>query len=282
MPRPIDKIVVEGMIELDEYPIVFITKNAAYFDIVDTAVVNNSIIYGNKARVIVSNGDLVDTLTPATFNRWPYYGYIGTKFKGSIHGQYDLQIIYNSLEYYATTTIPDTVAIDSVWADPIGNIDSLCLLSAKWQDPDFLGNYYTLVTKVHVEQNWFYRPFFGFHIIDDKLDNNNPMTFTPLTKGYERNTYYNDFDTTDIEMVQKIAYAVGDTVSIKLQTIDDESYSFWNSWYRNLVTDGNPFTNPATVKTNIYGAPANGYWIGYGTSIITVYITDTTHLEIIK
>ena len=66
MPRPDEKLIVEGIIELNEYPVVFLTKNAAYFDVVDTAVVTNSIVSGNQAQVIVSNGIITDTLTPHT------------------------------------------------------------------------------------------------------------------------------------------------------------------------------------------------------------------------
>jgi hypothetical protein len=281
MPKPIDKLVIEGTIDLDEYPVVFLTKNAAYFDIVDTVVVQNSIIHDAQATVIVSNGYQIDTLTPTIFKRWPYLGYTGTKFKGTINGSYDLKILYDDNEYFATTTIPDSVAIDSVRFDRFQGSDSLGFLTCRWLDPIESGNYYTLLTKIEGKQDWFYRPFFGFHHTDDKMGNGTEMEFNPISRGYERNSYYKDFEDGNLDMFQRVAFKVGDTVSLKLSTIDQNSYNFWNSWYRNSITDGNPFTNPATVQSNIQGDPSNGYWIGYGSSITTVYIVDSTTLEII-
>jgi hypothetical protein len=281
MPKPSDKLVVEGTIEIDEYPVVFLTKNAAYFDIVDTIVVENSIIHDNQATVIVSNGYQIDTLKPSIFSRWPYKGYIGTKFKGTINGSYDLKILYNDNVYYSTTTIPDSVGIDSVRFDKIADTEKKGFLYCRWLDPVETGNYYTLLTKVHGKQNWFYRPFFGFHHTDDKIGNNTEMEFNPISRGYERNTYFHDFKEADAGMFSHVAFKIGDTVSLKLSTIDQNSYTFWNSWYRNSITDGNPFTNPATVVSNIQGAPVNGYWIGYGSYVTTVCIVDSTTVKII-
>lgn len=281
MPRPEDKLIVEGIIELNDYPIVFLTKNAAYFDVVDTAVVNNSIVYGSMATVIVSNGVITDTLLPHTFTKWPYYGYIGTKFKGEINESYSLKVIYDNKEYSATTFIPDTVAIDSVWYDTFQGNDTLGFLNINFQDPIENGNYYGLLTKVHQYQTWFYRPYFGTHIADDKLGNNSMFSYSPISKGYERNSFFNDYSTGNEDIYETIGFKVGDTVSIKLFTIDQQSYNIWSSWYSHQATNGNPFTNPATVLTNIEGAPANGYWMGYGSYISTVLIKGSGNIEII-
>lgn len=283
IPKPGEKIVIEGTIETDDYPVVFLTKNSAYFDIVDTTVVAASIIKNSEATVIVSNGIITDTLNSVLLDRWPYFGYQGSKFKGEINGTYNLKVLYNDKEFTASTFIPDTVGIDSVWFDKIASSDSLGLLSFRWKDPMAIGNYYTVLTKIEGQQNWFYRPFFGMHLIDDKLDNNRKMTYTPLTRGYERNAYYSGpFEGENIDFMKLICFQVGDTVSIKLSTIDAESYNFWNSVYRNVMTNGNPFTNPASVKSNIYGDPANGYWIGSGSFVRTVYITDSLNIEIVR
>lgn len=283
MPRPEDKLVVEGIIELNDYPIVFLTKNAAYFDVVDTAVVNNSIISGDAATVIVSNGANTDTLVPHVFERWPYYGYYGTQIKGEIGGTYNLTIKYNSNDYTATTFIPDTVAIDSVWFDKFDGLDSIGFLNFNYQDPIENGNYYSCLTKVHQYQPWFYRPYFGVHVTDDKLGNNLKFSYSPIAKGYERNSFFNNFTgDEDISIFEEIGFKVGDTVSLKLSTMDQVSYNIWGSWYSHQATSGNPFTNPATVLTNIEGAPSQGYWIGYGSDIKTVYITNTVSIEILN
>lgn len=284
LPRPSEKITIEGTIELNEYPIVFLSKNLAYFDQVDTSFVNNLIIGSNQATVIVSYNGTHDTLSQQHVSRWPYYAFVGSKFQGQLNSTYDLKVIYNDQEYFSSTNILDTIAIDSVGFDKLGTFDSVGFVTIRWQDPASIGDYYSLYTKHVGVQDWYYRPFFSTHISDDKLINGDAFEFYPVTRGYERNDYFNDFedpnDTTS-SFLDQIAYKVGDTVSVKLAKIDENSYQFWSSWYRNMMTEGNPFTNPASVKTNIIGENVNGFWIGRASYISTFYIVDTANVEMI-
>ena len=148
LPRPSEKLTIEGVIELDEYPVVFLTKNSAYFDVIDTAYVNDLIVSGDEATVIVSSNGIVDTLSHQVLNRWPYYGYVGTKFRGGLNSSYDLKVIYGDNEYTSTTNILDTIAIDSVWLDKIDGYDSLVLITVRWQDPTTIGDFYTIYTRL--------------------------------------------------------------------------------------------------------------------------------------
>jgi hypothetical protein len=283
LPRADEKIVVEAFIEPDSFAVVFITKNASYFDPVDTIVVANSIIKGNQALVIVDDGNNIDTLIPAIFPRWPYHGYKGTKIKGQENGIYNLKVFWNNHEYFATTSIPKIIPIDSIKFDKFSFNDSLGFFNIFWKDPIEIGNYYSVTVRNHKRHQWFYRPFFGIHILDDKIDNNSTMFYGPISQGYERNAYYNDFmdNLENIEFIDILAYRIGDTISIKLSTMDKMSFQFWSSWYRNLITAGNPFANPASVKSNIQGDPANGYWIGYGSYISKIHIVSKDSIEVL-
>lgn len=273
LPRPEKKITIEGFIDLDQYPIVFLTKNSAYFDIVDTTFVKDLIISDDMATVIVDNGIIFDTLRPDVFEKWPYKGYIGTKIKGQINGRYNLKVLYNGSEYTSSTTIKDTIAIDTVWYSKFFMRDTLGYLNMKWRNPVGYGDYFTITVKAGNEQKWFYRAS-TVHVIDDKLLENNRVITTPyVVKGYDKNDYF-IIDDKDLDWLDFLFFKKGDTVSLKLSTIDETSYLFWNSWYRNQGTDGNPFTNPASVKSNIVGKNVNGYWIGYGAYIKTYYIND--------
>lgn len=291
LPKAEEKLIVEGTIDLDEFAMVILTKNSSYFDIMTTETVNNSIIRDNQATVIVSNGIIYDTLEPTSIEKWPHFAYIGTKIRGEIDKEYSLKILYNEKEYFATTIIPDTVGIDSVWFEKVDGFDGLGFLGMNWTDPSQIGNNYLVTTKNHGEQKYFFRPYFSMHIMDDILFNGQIMSYTPIFKGFEHNDYYNDYydpnviDTPEedsLYYVNAFFFKYGDTVSIKLSTVDANSYKFWSSWYRNYMTEGNPFTNPASIKTNIEGAPANGYWMGYGSYIKTVYIVDSLNIEIIR
>ncbi|PLX05975.1 MAG: hypothetical protein C0596_15885 [Marinilabiliales bacterium] len=285
LPRPDEKLTIEGTIELNEYPIVFLSKNQAYFDAVDTTYVNDLLINEDVATVIVSYNGTHDTLTQQYVPRWPYYAFVGSKFQGQLNSSYELKVIYNGKEYTSTTNILDTVAIDSVGFDVLGDLDSIGFITVRWQDPASIGDYYSLYTKHVCVQEWFYRPFFSTHVSDDKLLNGDAFEFYPVTRGYERNDYYNDFDDpndTTSSFLYQVAYKIGDTVTVKLAKIDENSYQFWNSWYRNMMTEGNPFTNPASVKTNIIGENVNGFWIGRASYNCTFYIVDSANVEILN
>jgi hypothetical protein len=279
LPKADEKLVIEAMIDSDDYPIVFISKNSSYFTNIDTTILNASIVKGSDACVIVSNGAITDTLKPTIMDRYPYHGYRGTKFKGEINKSYDLKILYQDKEYNSTTTIPEPVPIDSVWFNLLPGNDTMGFLGFKFTDPEKFGNYYTFYVKVLEQQKWYYRPSFGSHILDDKLLNGQEFSYTPLTKGYERNAYYhNVWLDEDLDFLSLVCFKVGDSVSLKMSSIDANSFNFWSSVYRNVLTGSNPFTNPASVKSNIYGSPANGHWIGSGTHFTNVYITDSATL----
>lgn len=275
LPRPEDKLVVEAYIELDSFAVVFLTKNAAYFDPIDIAELENYIVWGDDAIVTVSDGTTIDTLIPAIFEKYPHKGYIGTQIKGKVFGEYELSIYYDNNEYTSVTRIPDVIEIDSVWYELWIEDQSLGALGFSWQDPPGLGDYYTVSARVEGKQKTFYRPFFSWHVLDDKLEDGRVMEYFPFFRPYDGNAYFGQERDTSLSGIHYILYKIHDTVSLKLSTIDLYTYRFWNSWYRNFVTDGNPFANPATVLTNIEGENVEGYWGGYGSYITTIFIEDS-------
>lgn len=284
LPRPGNRLTIEGTIELNEYPVVFLSKNLAYFDQIDTNVVNNLIVNSDKATVIVSHNNIHDTLIQKPVSRWPYNAFVGSKFKGELNSSYDLKVIYNEKIYTSTTTIGDTVGIDSVWFKTISKYDSIGFATVRWYDPITIGDSYAIYIKHVGVQDWYYRPFFSTHVHNDKATNNKPIIFYPLTRGFERNDYYNDFNDpndTSFNFLNEIAFKIGDTVSVKLAKIDQNAFIFWNSWYRNMMSNGNPFTNPASIKSNINGEDVNGFWIGRATYICNFHITNETEVEIL-
>lgn len=290
LPRPEEKLNVEGSIDLDEYAIVFLTKNLPYFDDIDTTYVDNLIISGTAAIVTVSCGGIVDTLVPKNnFPIWPYRGYIGTKIKGEIGKSYRLDINWDNKNYFAVTTIKDTVSIDSVQANKVV-YDELSkksiYLNAYWKNSPQPA-YFMLLLK-QPSQKWYFRPLMGGGLMDNKMVASNSPIVCPLTKSYERNSFFpsKPDDNDSIKFADKLLFEINDTISLKLSTIDDDAYLFWSSWNRNQMTDGNPFMNPASVKSNIKGDKANGSWIGYGVTkksyVILKNPIDTTKVNAIQ
>jgi hypothetical protein len=285
LPRPDDKLVVDAYLELDSFAVVFLTKNTAYFDPVDTIIINDKIIWGNDAIVVVTDGIQTDTLIPAIFDRYPHRGYTGTKIMGSIGGQYELRIDYDNKYYYSNTTIPAPVPLDSIWFEKWFDLEegeegfeqnsTFGSVGLKWTDPPGLGDFYSFTGRVEGRQKSFYRPYFTWNVYDDKLDDGKQIMYYPFWRPYDGNSYFGQEQDTSISGVHYALLKVGDTVSIKLSTMDIYSYRFWNSFFRNYMTEGNPFANPASVVSNINGDAATGYWAGYGSYIQTIYIEDS-------
>jgi len=159
--------------------------------------------------------------------------------------------------------------------------DSLGILSFRYQDPPERGNYYAYHTRVEGEQTEFYKPYYGSHIDDDLYDNGAQVIYFGITRGMDEISFF-ETEQSDEEFLNSLAFGVGTNVSVRLSTIDIEHYEFWNSYYRHMITWGNPFTNPATIKSNIEGDPALGIWGGYGTSIAKVHITDSATIEMLR
>ena len=278
LPQAEPCMVVDGYVDFDYYPIIFLSKSTAYFQELDTNAVNETIITDSKATVIVSDGSIYDTLQYLPIQHWPYKCFIGSKFKGQLNHRYDLKILYDGSTYTSSTYIPDTIPIDTVF--PTFMNDTFAVMRINWKDPKNENNYYSIHVK-NQTQAMYYRPYALNHIISDKMSDGQAMSFAMVVKGLERNAYYDNFFTKEERdsFVNKLGdifcFREGDSVSLKLSTIDNVSYNIWESWYRNYLTDGNPFTNPASVKTNIEsadGTKAYGFWVGYGCNYRSLYL----------
>ena len=64
----------------------------------------------------------------------------------------------------------------------------------------------------------------------------------------------------------------GDTVSLKISSLEKSTFSFWRTLEQDIGSIGNPFGIPTKVMTNIEGGL--GVWCGYGSSIDTIIIQD--------
>jgi hypothetical protein len=124
IPKAEEKIVVEGWIDQNDYPIVFLTKNLPYFGTIDSSMLLNIII--QDATVIVSDGVNYDTLAK-TYNTdyFPPIFYKGSKIKGEINKTYFLTVKAQGKTLTAKTTIPPPVYPDSVWFKVEPKQDSL-------------------------------------------------------------------------------------------------------------------------------------------------------------
>jgi len=268
IPQPETKIVIEGAIEEGQYPWVFISKNSPYFEPVDSAVIANLLVW--DAKVTVTNGIITDSLhislDPYSF---PYIKYIGSTIIGEVGKTYQLKVEANGKTYTASTSILPAVHLDSLKFKPDINQDTLGYIWIYLVDPDTLGNYYRVFTKIIGRDHVFLHPYPS--VIDDKFFNGQFSEYS-LDNGrnpLEDNLY--DDNGKDSAGVPRWYFRRGQTVVVKLCAIDAFHYDFWYSIEQQFITDGNPFASPISARTNINGG-ALGVWGGYGIFLDTIHL----------
>jgi hypothetical protein len=253
------KIVVEGWIDLNDYPIVMLSKSLPFYGTVDSTMLVGLII--QDATVFVSDGYTTDTLykifDPDYF---PFIQYKGKKIKGVAGKTYTLMVKDEGQTLTATTTIPLSIPLDSAWFKVQPGEDSLGYIWATFTDPTQQGHYYRIFTK-RLSIDKIYIPTLG-SVYDDKFFTGQTLTFSLL-----RGPASNISPTIDPEAGY---FCKGQTIVVKTCSIDQIQYNFWRSAENEIYGGGNPFINPSQIPTNINGGGL-GDWCGYGCSIDTVF-----------
>jgi hypothetical protein len=260
LPAQPSQYVVEGWIEQDQPATVIITKSAPYFDPIDSITLFNSIV--QNATVVVSDGfaseTLVLSMNPSYF---PYIMYMGNTLKGVVGRTYTLNISVDGNTLTSYTTIPAPRYLDSVWFKQAGNNDSLGYIFGKGSDNEAAQDYYRLFTKrIHRDKGFV--PMLG-SVWEDKYFNGQTFTF----QIYRGQASYIVSETPE-DRKEFGKFRLGDTVIVKLSLLDYNHYLFWKSYEGELFSGGNPFSNPASIKSNIDGGL--GVWGGYGSSYDTI------------
>jgi hypothetical protein len=263
-------LVVEGAIENDLPPYVFLTKSIGYFSTINYNTLQNSFVH--DAKVTVSDGVNSTVLkeysadTGSSGNKLYFYTIDTSKgiFVGQIGKIYKLTIEVDGKVYESYTKIPNPTIIDSVKTvqpDPPFNKDNNPIarqIRIYFKDPDTAGNYVRYFTKRNSE------PFYpGLNSVYPDEIINGIYFETTLSLGEPRSIEYNRDST-------GVGYP-GDTVTLKWSAIDKTSYTFWSTYEYSLGTLGNPFSTPIQVKSNVNNG-ALGIWAGYGSIYKTLVL----------
>ncbi|RYE26365.1 MAG: DUF4249 family protein [Sphingobacteriales bacterium] len=267
------RIVVEGAIETNVPPYVFLTKSIGYFAKIDLNTLQNSFVH--NAVVTVSNGSKTVTLkeysldTGGTGAKLYFYS-VDTSLPpsewmiGEVDRSYTLTIESEGKTYQAITKIPNPTQLDSVNTAipsiiPDNNPD-VREIKVFFKDPDTLGNYMRYFTKRNSEG---YFPGLNSVYPDELI--NGTLFQTTLAAGENRNTIGDTgFDSLGF-------FHPGDTVTLKWCAIDKGVYDFYSTFEFAIGTIGSPFASPISVKTNVNNN-ALGIWAGYGTIYKTLII----------
>jgi hypothetical protein len=240
---------------------VIITRTIPLFSTVDNTNVND--FYVLDAEVTVSNGITSETLHLGIDSASSLgIVYTGSLIVGVPGSTYYLTVVYGGKTYTATTTIPQPVALDSVWWMPEPNKDTLGFANARISEPAGLGNNYRWLAKKPGDRRYI-APYGA--TFDDKYVDGVAFDFA-YSKGYDPTDAEN---TPDNDSLSRGYYTHKDTVYIKFCTIDKASKDFYATFENAVSNNGNPFSSPVTILTNINGG-ALGVWAGFGAYYDTI------------
>lgn len=251
------QLVVEGWIENDGFPHVIVTttipvseERKSVDEVLDCMV--------RWAKVSVSDGEREVILTGFTDKSiMPPYIYRTTEMKGEVGKTYTLKVEYKDFVATATTTIPEVVPIKSIKHNKVKGTEKQYTLTLSFDDPEPKGNYYKLFSSPGADGRQFFSTYLG--VLSDEVLN--PQVDVELYPGHTL-AEIEDFN---------LFYNEGDTVSVRLCSIDKPSYTFWRE-YGDALSFGRNYLLPYTknIQSNMKGA--SGYWCGYGTDRRVVFI----------
>ena len=258
LEQPSPKLVVEAFIENGEPPFVFLTSSLAYYATVSLPILNESLVKDAEVSIEFS-GTRYPLRGHTASGPASLLGYFYTvdsvaqqpALRGALRGSYKLTIRWKGETYTAATTIPDTTrTIDSIfwkWPPP-GNPPGKVAVYVRAKDRPGLGDYIRYFTK---QNNGPFLPGFN-SVFDDQI-----IDGTTYEVQVERGVIRNG------ELEEGYAlFNRGDTVQLKLCTIDKATYDFWRTTEFNFASVGNPFSSPTRVLSNLSNG-ALGYFGGY-------------------
>ncbi len=285
LPITEPKVVVEGTIESGQPPLVILTRTQSYF--AETSVASIAASFISEAVVTIDDGSTIHVLDRICSDLIPdslleeAAAAIGidaallaaaniciwTKLdmQGEEGRTYRLDVQADGKSLSAITTIPNAVALDSLWfrlAMQRPDDDTLGFIWARLSDPDTIGNSYRwLAKRLNGDKDGGFVPPF-FSVFEDRYINGLTIDFNfnrgalPFSEADDDNNEERGF------------FKVGDTVAVKFVSIGVDEFTFYNSFQNNVATQGDVFSNPANAMGNINGGL--GIWAGWGVRYDTV------------
>ncbi|MDA9262075.1 DUF4249 domain-containing protein [Flavobacteriales bacterium] len=284
LPQAEEKLIVEGKIEIDNFPYIILSKSTGYFDPTDEQSVANS--YVSDATITISDGTVTNTMTKicsgtltaiqkdqlstalgvprGILDSYNICGFLDLTLVGEVGKTYSISIDYKGEEYTSSTTIPNPVPLDSTWFKVFGDRDSLGFLYANLTEPGATQDQYRWFAKRinkytrganygEVKDNDFLPPTNS--VFDDEFVNGTIFEF-----GYNRpggSGKDDDF------APERSFYKIGDTVIIKFCSIDKNVFHFISKAEEQMASNGSPFAAPVNIVSNISNGGL-GIWAGYG------------------
>ena len=260
LPKYQQKIVIDASIETGSPAIAFLSLSVPYFNTFDFTTPENAFVKG--ATVVVSDGSVSDTLKEID----PKNGflYVGFKLVGKQGKTYTIRVSYGGKTFETSTSILNPPKIDSLYFKTVER-DSLGFMWQKFSEPVGSGDAYRWFAKRLGRDNFYAAPFNS--VFNDKFVDGKTFEF-----GYDRGPQPNQLQQ-NREDPERGFYKRGDTVVVKFCKIGSREYSFWETYYQNKASNGNPFSAPTNIK-NMFEKyeDAFGAFVGYSPVFDTLVI----------
>lgn len=278
LPEGVNGIVFEGNIENGMFPYVIISRSSNYFDPIETAAdaILNSLVEADSVfiefdgnRVELPKICLLDLTEEQQELALELLGFesfppgldlcinANLTMVGELGKTYTMKAYVEGELYTATTTIGNQVAFDSIWYKDELPLDSNGSIWVSLSDPIQTTDYYYVWTE-NLTQNKGMRPIDGGPSFGDRLFAGETISFSI----YQGSNLASDNGTGE----EYWWFREGDTVVVKLGTIDQGVYEFWESV--DAASNLNPFSSPTPVFSN-FDNGGRGVWAGYATTLDT-------------
>lgn len=226
------EIVIEGSITDTEGPyFVKISKTVSFYDPEEYPAVKNAMI------VITDNLGNADILTEVEDGLYKTNSTIGTP-----GNTYNLSVKIGEDNYYATSTMPEKVNLDSVAFEArsgFGDDPDYYVTIPYYKDPPARGNNYRFVLKVNDRIDIAY--YLKNDVVGNGEINNRPI-----------------YDVIDGREINK-----NDSVEVEMRCIDLPTYRYFNTLTQIINSGPNGGVTPSNPPNNITGKKALGLFSAY-------------------
>ena len=251
---------IDSWVDAGEQVNVVLTLSSPFFSKYDSITLRK--LVATYAKVTISDGDTTEILNLEKNNDFfPPYVYRSQYIKGKIGGRYTLTVYADGLIHTAKTEILEPTSLISHWTKKAGDSDDDSSRTLYIQIKDRLNekNFYRIYTKILHKETVFV-PIISSVWSDAFFDGVN-YTFM-LQRGFE------DFS----KQNHNLTYTVGDTVVVKLCSIDETSFKFWYNAEQQMYNSSNPFAGAHSNLRSTFDNNALGVFTGYSYTLDTLVV----------
>lgn len=265
LPETSPQIVVEGWIESGGYPKVMLTTTVEVGEDKKewTSLKDNVIRW---AKVSVSDGEKEVVLTGKKNNDYfPPYIYTTSRIKGEPGKRYFLKVEYSGRIVTSETTVPFPVRLE--WIKVVrSSQEGQANIIVGLKDNPSTKDYYKFFSMVEGEDSTYVSSFLG--LVDDEI----------LDKGINEVTIQRGYNQIFRPEYRPVTFSDSSNVYIRLCTLDEISYRYWEDYEAIASLSHNPFfPTSGKIRSNVNGGL--GFWAGYGSSVYHVSVADSLKVK---